>query len=172
VAEAARLLDTTAEAVRSRIKRGTLESVKEGATVYVLLGPDQTPSGQGSGTVQNAAPALPQFDVLVSEMRGRVEDLRAQLEAERRANEENRRIIAALTSRIPELPPAQERLPESAKAQPAGAEEGTRERLRHGSRELEARPGRPSWSLVVALVLLLVLSFAALGFFGVLLFAG
>jgi hypothetical protein len=46
VAEASRILNTTAEAVRSRIKRGTVESVKEGRTVYVLLGLDQTPPEQ------------------------------------------------------------------------------------------------------------------------------
>jgi hypothetical protein len=36
-------------------------------------------------------------------MQGRIEDVREQLEAEREANRENRRLIAALTSRIPEL---------------------------------------------------------------------
>jgi hypothetical protein len=43
VAEAARLLNTSAEAIRSRVKRGTLESIKEGKTVYVLLDTDQAP---------------------------------------------------------------------------------------------------------------------------------
>ncbi len=37
VGEAAELLGITAEAVRSRIKRKTLKSTKEGSTVYVLL---------------------------------------------------------------------------------------------------------------------------------------
>ena len=173
VAEAARLLNTSAEAIRSRIKRGTLESVKEGATVYVLLSPDQTPPGHRSDTTRTAD-QLPssQSDVLISEMRGRIEDLRAQLEAERRANEQNRRIIAALTTRIPELPPAQETPTESIQAPPATAEEGIRRRSWDGSEELQVRPRRPSWLLVVALALLLVLSFAALGFFGVLLFGG
>jgi hypothetical protein len=36
-------------------------------------------------------------------MRERIADLREQLAAERRANEETRRIIAAFTQRIPEL---------------------------------------------------------------------
>ena len=57
---------------------------------------------------------------LISEMRGRIEDLRTQLEAERKANEENRRIIAALSSRIPELEaPRDER--ESAESGAEGA---------------------------------------------------
>jgi hypothetical protein len=50
VAEATRILDTTAEAVRSRIKRGTLESVKDGATVYVLLSADRTPPERSRAT--------------------------------------------------------------------------------------------------------------------------
>ncbi len=41
--EAADLLGTTVDGVRSRIKRGTLDSAKVGGAVYVLLGPDQTP---------------------------------------------------------------------------------------------------------------------------------
>jgi Flp pilus assembly protein TadB len=40
-------------------------------------------------------------DALLSEMRDRIADPRDQLAAERRANEENPRIIAALTARIP-----------------------------------------------------------------------
>ena len=42
VSEAAGALGISAEAVRSRLKRGTLRSVKDGATVYVLLAPDQS----------------------------------------------------------------------------------------------------------------------------------
>ena len=38
VAQAADALDITEGAVRSRIKRGTLPTVKEGGTVYVVLG--------------------------------------------------------------------------------------------------------------------------------------
>jgi excisionase family DNA binding protein len=41
VSEAADALGISAEAVRSRLKRGTLRSVKDGATVYVLLDIDQ-----------------------------------------------------------------------------------------------------------------------------------
>jgi hypothetical protein len=40
-------------------------------------------------------------DALLSEMQDRIADPRDQLAAERRANEENPRIIAALTARIP-----------------------------------------------------------------------
>jgi hypothetical protein len=102
VAEAARILDTTAEAIRSRIKRGTLPSTKEGSKVYVLLSPDQTPLGQRPGDAQTTDHQT-QFerDVLISEMRGRIEDLRVQLESERAAHAEARRLLAAALERIP-----------------------------------------------------------------------
>ena len=41
VREAAKILGTTVEDVRSRIKRGSLESMRVEGTVYVLLTPDQ-----------------------------------------------------------------------------------------------------------------------------------
>jgi DNA-directed RNA polymerase specialized sigma24 family protein len=41
VQEAAEILGTTVEGVRSRIKRGSLESMRVEGTVYVLLTPDQ-----------------------------------------------------------------------------------------------------------------------------------
>jgi hypothetical protein len=50
----------------------------------------------------------PSTEALISEMRGRIESLERQLDKEREANSENRRIIAALTSRIPQLEPPQE----------------------------------------------------------------
>jgi DNA-directed RNA polymerase specialized sigma24 family protein len=41
VREAAEILGTTVEGVRSRIKRGSLDSMRVEGTVYVLLTPDQ-----------------------------------------------------------------------------------------------------------------------------------
>jgi hypothetical protein len=59
---------------------------------------------------------------LVSELRAHNATLREQLEAEREANRENRRIIAALTSRNPELEapasPEPRGRPETATEQP------------------------------------------------------
>jgi hypothetical protein len=68
---------------------------------------------------------------LISEMRGRIEDLRTQLEAERKANEENRRIIAALSSRIPELEaPRDERESPESGAEDAGSGDVPQDRER------------------------------------------
>jgi hypothetical protein len=101
VAEAARILDTSAEAVRGRIKRGTLPSVKEGHTVYVLLSADQILLGQRPGADQTTDQSPYERDALISEMRGRIEDLRLQLEAERADHAEARRLLAAALERIP-----------------------------------------------------------------------
>jgi hypothetical protein len=82
-----------------------LRSVKDGGTVYVLLKADRM---RHTGDSSSDRPGDTSH-ALFEEMRGRIEDLREQLQAERRANEENRRIIAAHTQRIPELEaPSQE----------------------------------------------------------------
>jgi hypothetical protein len=125
--EAAEILGVSVEAIRKRIKRGTLPSEKgEDGRRYVCL--DTAPDAAqpqadhaGHAYAQTEGARLRADAPLVEEMRGRIEDLREQLAAERRANEENRRIIAALTQRIPEIePPIQETPgpPETATEQP------------------------------------------------------
>ena len=99
VPEAARQLGISPEAVRNRLSRGTLRSVKESGTVYVLLETDRTHH------TDDIPIDIPQG--LVMEMRGRIESLERQLEQANERDRENRRIIAALTQRIPaiEAPP-------------------------------------------------------------------
>jgi hypothetical protein len=129
VDQAADMLEISTGAVRSRLSRGTLQSVREGGTVYVLL-----PTGMPRDADRDAAdmPA-PLFD----QMRERIESLERQLEQANERDRENRRIIAALTSRIPaieapqeapESPEAVEEEPERAEPRPApgGAQEGAR----------------------------------------------
>jgi hypothetical protein len=129
--EAAEILGVSVEAVRKRIKRGTLPSEKgEDGRRYVYL--DAAPDAAqpqadhaGHAYAQTEGARLRADPPLVEEMRGRIEDLREQLAAERRANEENRRIIAALTARIPEIeaPPGGAGTP----AEPPGAPTEARE---------------------------------------------
>jgi len=109
VGEAAGILGTTAEGVRGRIKRGTLPSVKEGRAVYVLLSADQMPTERQPATDQTTDQAQP--DALLEaldEIREQVRFLREQLQAERKANEENRRLLAAALERIPAIEAPQE----------------------------------------------------------------
>jgi hypothetical protein len=103
--EAADVLGISVDAVRMRARRGTLEAEHDAnGRLYIWLDADEAPESDAGA--------------VVSEMRGRIEDLREQLQAEREANRENRRIIAALTSRIPEL-----EAPSEARGSPETVEE-------------------------------------------------
>jgi hypothetical protein len=98
VAQAAEVLGITEGAVRSRIKRRTLRRVKEGGTVYVLLGGGTSQANQAPNT---GVPA--DQTELLEALRDQIRDLRGQLEQANERDRENRRIIAALTSRIPAI---------------------------------------------------------------------
>ena len=54
VAEAAEVLGISAEAVRGRIRRGTLPVEREGGTVYVLLDPRPIPVRPATSRVRPA----------------------------------------------------------------------------------------------------------------------
>jgi hypothetical protein len=98
VPEAARILGISPEAVRNRLSRGTLDSVKESGTVYVLIDRDMsTPQTDRPGDIPGESNAL------ISEMRDRITFLERELERRGEESAELRRIIAALTSRIPEI---------------------------------------------------------------------
>ncbi len=125
VAEAARVLGITEAAVRARINRGKLTSEKIDNTVYVRLGSDTTPVNPDDQTA------------LVEALRDQVGMLKQQLNTEQAASAELRRIIAALTQRIPELEaprsPEPREAPAEATEQPGRVEhqasvEGAQER--------------------------------------------
>lgn len=110
VQEAAEILGTTVDGVRSRIRRGSLNSIKVSGTVYVLLDPDQSgPVGtrldqsETSPTESGMNPLLEAKEETIADLREQVAYLREQLGQEREANGENRRIIAGLVQRVPEL---------------------------------------------------------------------
>ncbi len=97
VQEAARQLGVSEQAIRKRVKRGTLEHDKEpDGRVYVYLDEVTNPS------------ATPDSTPLISQMQARIESLERQLEEANAANQEHRRIIIALTSRIPQIEAPQE----------------------------------------------------------------
>jgi hypothetical protein len=105
VADAAEALGISEGAVRMRIKRGTLPSTREGRRLYVLLNTDPA-----------ADPGRPhdRTDDRTSEL---IATLREQLEAERQAHAEARRIIAGLVERIPAIEaPASPEPPEASEA--------------------------------------------------------
>ena len=128
VAEAAEILGITAEAVRTRIKRGKLESVKDPpdrtGTVYVLLQADQTgPNIDPTPQVQDqTSDQTQERGELVEALREQVAYLRGVIatrdrELEQRAEEIRRRdmaleceqqLTAMFATRLGELEPAQE----------------------------------------------------------------
>ncbi len=119
VSEAADILGITAEAVRTRIKRGRLDSVKDppkpGGTVYVLLEADQTgpntdPTSQSQDQTIDQTPsdATGRFaEAMIEELKDRVRYLERVLQEEREARTDERRrhdtLMAQLMQRIPEL---------------------------------------------------------------------
>jgi hypothetical protein len=147
VAQAALLLGLSEDAVRSRLKRGTLSKEKDAdGTVYVVLDGggfgDRRPTTNGDRpatdqTTDQSALALMQAH---SDSLGeQLAYLRYQLDQEREANRENRRIIAGLVQRVPELGPADKprgapeavaEEPDSEEQRPAtgGAREGSEPR--------------------------------------------
>ena len=113
VAEAAEVLGISAEAVRGRIRRGTLRVEREDRRVYVLLEGEAQDRTTGDRPRTTGDQPDDRTDLLIAELQDRVRSLEE-------ANSENRRIIAALTSRIPaiEAPPDEPGSPETAADEP------------------------------------------------------
>jgi hypothetical protein len=132
LSEAAALLGVSKDAVRMRVKRGTLRSEKgEDGRVYVWVNVNP---GADPSTVH------PQEEV--EAWRELIEELRDRVQSLEEANRENRRIIAALTSRIPEIEapatPEQPGAPETTAVEPLRAEQP-----RPGGEEAQNGSGRP-----------------------------
>jgi hypothetical protein len=115
IPDAARILGISEEAVRGRIKRGTLKSVKVEGRTHALLDADRT--RQDGDRTDAQATRESESSALTSALEARIESLERQLEEardrERQANErdrENRRLLAAALERIPPQlePPAEE----------------------------------------------------------------
>jgi hypothetical protein len=116
LSEAAELLGVSKDAVRMRVKRGTLRSEKgEDGRVYVWV--NVNPHGDTNAV--HPEPGVEAWRELIDELRDRVRSLED-------ANRENRRIIAALTQRIPEIeapaPSEPREAPESSGEEPESAE--------------------------------------------------
>ena len=108
IAEAARRLGLTPDGVRKRVRRGTLPHVRQEGRIWVMLAADETPAETLSDTAKTGRDGADA--VAADELRARVASLETELarthEALRRAQEaegEQRRIIAGLMQRLPEL---------------------------------------------------------------------
>src|SRR3712207_5496134 len=120
VAQAADQLGVTVEAIRSRVKRGTIDHVREGGRVYIMLGGAQYSPSRAQGTAQDTAKATEAGPgpraALADELRDRVRYLERQVEEERDARRRADTLLARLMDRVPELEPTSEpqESPESA----------------------------------------------------------
>ena len=142
--EAAEILGTTVDAVRKRVQRGSLDSEKgEDGRVYVWL----------DGDLDGVPPH--ESNALISEMRDWIQSLERRLDEEMDANREMRRIVAALTQRIPELPAPQEPpgdpesvVEEPERAEPRSGAGGPQEATERQFTEVEQEEPRSWWRRV------------------------
>jgi hypothetical protein len=86
VSQAANALGVTPEAIRGRIRRGTIRVEREAGRVYVVLGADQP---------------RPTTDQPTDRTEQLIATLREQLEAERAAHSESRRLLLEALTKIP-----------------------------------------------------------------------
>ena len=130
----------TPDAVRSRLRRGTLiKEVSEDGTVYVRLGGD----GRNGHTDQPTDRTTDQPTVAyITSLRSENELLRHQLEAWQEEARRKDHLIAALIERVPPQIESPERAPESPRTdaeEPEGVED---QDASEGDRE---GSDRPSW---------------------------
>jgi hypothetical protein len=101
VPQAADILGISQGAVRNRLSRGTLRSVRDSGTVYVLLPPDMPRDAKRDVTDTPRDMSQSDSPALTSELRDRLRYVEGQLEAERQAHAEARRLLMAALERIP-----------------------------------------------------------------------
>ena len=141
VAEAANALGITVDAVRSRVKRDTIDHVRVGGRVYVLLGDDESRPGHDQRTDQGGDQGTTATEDRTAEL---IATLREQLQAERQAHAEARRIIARLVERIPAIEAPQEptEVAETVEEEPERAEPNS---ATGGAQESAHRPWWRRW---------------------------
>lgn len=139
VQEAASRLGVTVDAIRGRIKRGTLSSDRdEDGTVYVLLDQDDQPGASHQ-------PADDQLE-LVEVLQEQNDYLRRQLEVWQEEARRKDHIIAALAERIPAIEAPQDTASEATGAPETAPEESysTHDAPPEGQGQQEP-PQRRSW---------------------------
>src|SRR5215213_1030755 len=108
VANAARILSVSKQAVRQRIYRDTIPHRKgPDGTVFVRI-TEHNPETNGENYGENTGYTEDVSRELIGELKDRIGFLERQLEQEQRAHAEMRRLLAGALERIPELEPASE----------------------------------------------------------------
>src|SRR5215212_2377586 len=139
VPQAAEALGVPVDAVRGRISRGKPEAEHGAGAIYVRIHtPEDADSRGPSETSQGPSAAQAQR---IEDLREQVAYLREQLEEANERDRENRRIIAALTSRIPAIEASQE----SSELAETVEEEPERADPRPDTSEAQEGVQRPWW---------------------------
>ncbi len=138
VQEAAGMLGTSVDAVRKRIRRGTLRSEREDGRVYVWVNGDPDahapPYREASHGVQDEVrPMVEAKDAHIAALSERIDSLEKQLDV--RAEELRRKdhIIAGLVERLPpqlEAPPTPRESPQTDTSEAEGHEDPFAEKSR------------------------------------------
>ncbi len=158
VVKAAEILGITPDAVRSRLRRGTLERSTErgddGEVLVVLRTVDDKsgqssdqPSGASSDASGRRSETVGDQSELVDALRDQIALLARQLDEANRANSEHRRLLAAALERIPELEASREGpsdLHEDERGAPETVSEGE-SGTETPARATEEPRGRASW---------------------------
>jgi hypothetical protein len=135
-------MGVTVDAIRKRVSRGTIPHERDDdGRVWVLLDTDQDAASKVQDTDQPQSAS----DVLISEMRDRIASLERQLEQERQANSEHRRLLAAALERIPPQLEAPQESSEPRESPGTVEEEPERTEPRPDTPEPQTSPQRPWW---------------------------
>jgi hypothetical protein len=98
VYEAAEVMGVTVDAIRKRISRDTIPHERDDdGRVWVILDTDQ----DSASKVQDTDQPRSDSEALISQMQARIASLEYQLDQERQANSEHRRLLMAALERIP-----------------------------------------------------------------------
>ena len=145
VAQAAGVLGISAEAVRGRIRRGTIPVEREGRAVYVLL--DNRTTADQPGTTDDRSDDRPvESEALISELRARIEDLRSDRDAWRDQARRSDYMASAAMDRTRELENRLRALESPASSDPTGAAETVEEESEEEAEELRSAPAGPQTS--------------------------
>jgi predicted ArsR family transcriptional regulator len=139
VSEAAESLGISPDAVRSRIKRGTLPTRREGGRVFVVFGATDRLTNRPRPTTQPSEDSGEER--LYQEMTDRIRYLERQVEEEREARRRADTLLAQLMQRIPEL-----EAPTETRGKPETDEADTeRAESRRATGGAQERVQRPWW---------------------------
>lgn len=144
VAQAAGALGISAEAVRGRIRRGTIPVEREDRAVYVLL--DNRTTADQPGTTDDRSDDRPvESEALISELRARIEDLRSDRDAWRDQARRSDYMASAAMDRTRELENRLRALESPASSEPTEAAE-TVEQESEEAEEPRSAPAGPQTS--------------------------